>query len=671
MRTIIRASLIAVSALLVSCSDPELVPQKKVIVLGIDGMDPEVASRLMAEGKMPNFKKLAEEGGFSPLGTSIPPESPVAWSNFITGRNPGGHGVFDFLHHEWHETTDEDGTVEHTFMPVDSIAGSTPVTRSVNVFGMEMPLSGGDQYNKRLGTPFWVKLEDADVPATVYKIPANFPVVASTQRTISGMGTPDLAGGYGKYFVYTDDQFAIGQDDHATGGEVINVSIYEGSHSFTSELKGPPALDGKGDLTSPLRVDIDPEEPLVRIVVGEGETSETIILREGEWSDYVTVDFEVIPYVMGVNGITRFKLQEVRPTFKLFVDPINIDPRAPVADISTPPEWATELADSHGLFETKGMPENTKALEEGVISDDEFREYSISLWERRKRMMLDLLDQHESGLFFYYVSSIDLNSHMMWRLMDAAHPGHDEATGPKNSGFIEWLYMDLDKQLAEVRKRVSPDDTLIVMSDHGFSPFYRKFSLNTWLLENGYLVLKDYDAEKDGELRDVLGLAAVDWSKTRAFNFGFQTIYLNLKGREAMGIVEPDDADALITEICERLAGAKDPQSGKKVALRVNKAKDIYAGEAMEHSPDIVVGFTREVRNSNESAQGEVPRELISDNLEEWSGCHLMAAELVPGVLFSNREIRIENPKLYDLTATILKEYGVELTEDMVGKPIW
>src|SRR5690606_22093796 len=151
-----------------------------------------------------------------------------------------------------------------------------------------------DAYNKRKGTPFWVHLEEHGVPATIYKMPANFPPVPSGQKTISGMGTPDLAGGYGKYFVYTDDQFAVNQEDGATGGVVKNVSIYPGTNAFTAALEGPPKPTERADpATAPFRVDIDPTEPLARIQIGEGETARSIVLKEGEWSDYVTVDFEV------------------------------------------------------------------------------------------------------------------------------------------------------------------------------------------------------------------------------------------------------------------------------------------------------------------------------------------------------------------------------------------
>lgn len=665
MLDVLRRPLVALAfAVLVLASCDDEGPGHRVIVIGVDGMDPQIARRLMDEGRMPNFKRLAGEGGFAELGTSIPPESPVAWSNFITGRNPGGHGVFDFLHYEWHQDP-ESG--EWSFVPVDSIAGAEEPGASISLFGYELPLSGGDPINKRVGDAFWQVLERHDVPATVFKIPANYPPVETGEHTHSGMGTPDLKGGYGTYFVYTDDPFAV--SDKIKAGEVVTVSIYDGS--FRDFLYGPENTlveveEGRPHpvAKTPLRVDIDPEEPIVRILVGDEEDAEPVVLREGEWSDYVPVTFELVPHLVTIDGITRFHLQQVRPTFRLFVDPINFDPRSPAIPLCTPDDWSAEIAERYGLYETKGMPENTKALDEGALDDDEYREYSQMIWKRRKELLFDLLGEHKDGLFFFYFSSIDLNSHMMWRCMDPNHPAHDADTSPENAGFIEWLYEDLDRVVGRVMEGLRPDDTLVVMSDHGFAPFYRKVHLNTWLREKGYLVLKE-GADPEA------GPAAIDWSRTRAFNFGFQTIYFNLEGRDPMGIVKPSEADALARRIRDELLALTDPKTGKRAVKRVYLAGVDYDGEAMAHAPALVVGFDREYRNSDESTQGQVTETVFEDNTGEWSGCHLMAAEVVPGVLFANRPIRVSDPKLYDLTATLLAEYGIEPPEGMVGRPIW
>lgn len=665
MQALRRSLPLLLTGLLLSGCNESQENRHRVVVLGIDGMDHGLSQRLMAEGRLPNLAALSEEGGFRALGTSIPPESPVAWSNFITGQNPGGHGIYDFLQPNWIETEGGDAM----FVGEDSIYHGTEDSWILRGFGYKLPLKPGDSMNKRRGATFWEVLEDHGIPATVFKIPANYPPTPTEQKVLSGMGTPDVSGGYGTYYIYTDDQFALPEEVEAKN--VVAVTIYD--NVIQTFLKGPenPLIDvQKGDPPAitkvPLRIDIDPTEPLVRIRVG-GDDGEQVILREGEWSEFTEANFDIVPYVTGVTGIVRFYLQEVRPTFRLFVDPINASPLAPAFDMSTPPEWVTELAEKYGLFMTKGMPENTEALKQGVISHEEMRAHSLLIYESRKKLLFDLLDDHQSGLLFDYFSSIDLNSHMFWACMDDQHPGHVKDTTQAARDFIEWLYEDMDRVIGEVRRRMAPEDTLIVMSDHGFSPYYRAFNLNTWLLENGYLTLKE-DADRDA---DPGFLSLVDWSKTRAYNFGFCGLYLNLKGRDPMGIVEPSQADALVDEICSRLIKVVDPENGEPVFLRMYKSREVYSGEAVELAPEIVVGFQREYRNSDKSSIGEVPKELIGDNLKAWSGCHLMAAEAVPGVLFSNRDIRVEDPKLYDLTATILSEYGIEKPDNMVGRPLW
>ena len=74
--------------------------RKKVIVLGIDGLDPRLCERMIGEGQLPALARMRKVGGYRRLGTSIPPQSPVAWANFITGADPGVHGIFDFIHRD-------------------------------------------------------------------------------------------------------------------------------------------------------------------------------------------------------------------------------------------------------------------------------------------------------------------------------------------------------------------------------------------------------------------------------------------------------------------------------------------------------------------------------------------------------------------------------------------
>ena len=150
---------------------------KKVLVLGFDGMDPRLVTMWMNEGKLPAFKKLAAQGGFQPLGTSIPPQSPVAWSNFITGMNPGGHGIFDFIHRD-----------PKTYFPVFSASETAEATQDLPLGKISSFPSRAERSGTSAGRAFWQILEDHDIPATVFKMPANYPPVADETKDALGHG---------------------------------------------------------------------------------------------------------------------------------------------------------------------------------------------------------------------------------------------------------------------------------------------------------------------------------------------------------------------------------------------------------------------------------------------------------------------------------------------------
>ncbi|HXS09304.1 MAG TPA: alkaline phosphatase family protein, partial [Candidatus Krumholzibacteria bacterium] len=164
-----------------------------VVVLGIDGMDPDLLQKFVAEGRLPNFERLMKEGTFSKLGTSIPPQSPVAWSNFSTGMDPGGHGIFDFIHRD-----------PKTYQPVFSAADVIEPGRTLNVGDWVLPLSKGGARQLRTGETFWQILDKEGVPCTLIRVPANYPPVPTNARTLAGMGTPDLIGSYGTFTLYTN-----------------------------------------------------------------------------------------------------------------------------------------------------------------------------------------------------------------------------------------------------------------------------------------------------------------------------------------------------------------------------------------------------------------------------------------------------------------------------------
>ena len=489
---------------------------KRVIVLGLDGMDPTLVRALIDMGRAPNFKKLAEMGSFSKLGTTMPALSPVAWSTFITGMSPGGHGITDFVVRD-----------PKTYMPVFSIFENTEPDVVFSVGDIHLPIKGGGPVNRRQGTPFWSYLTERGIPAWVSKIPTNYPVEDTATMAISGMGTPDLTDAYGLFSYFTSDPF----EDYAgmEGGTVQYVDVND--DVVHANLLGPvnglkTLQDDSRDPTInttkiPFTVYIDRQADGVRLDI----QGQSILLKRGHYSPWVSVEFELLPIVGTVRGNARFLLKEVGPHFKLYVTPINIDP-VHQAGAVYPAELGAEIARDIGAFWTKGLPCDTKAFDYKVLNDEEYVGQAELVLAERMALFDHLWSGFDTGLFYFYVSSTDQDAHMMWRNMDKTHPMHAESD-PRFAGYIMDLYAEMDKLVGKVLPAVDDKTLLLICSDHGFTQFGRQFHLNTWLRDNGWLAVKP-GAEKKPET----SIFDIDWSRTAAYGIGFNALYLNLEGRE-------------------------------------------------------------------------------------------------------------------------------------------
>jgi predicted AlkP superfamily phosphohydrolase/phosphomutase len=393
-----------------------------------------------------------------------------------------------------------------------------------------------------------------------------------------------------------------------------------------------------------------------------------VLLREGEWSDWVELDFDALPFgLMNLRGAVRFFAMELRPAFELYVSAVNLSASSPPQPVTSPEDWVAELYDRLGPFYTVGMPEETGALRDGVFSDDDYLR-QVALVQRDSRAMLELaLDRFAPGdATFVYLSDIDLQCHMLWRHADPkypglAHPARDPAVAAAHAHDIERFYQDVDAALGRVRERLPQGTRLFVMSDHGFQPYTRKFHLNAWLREHGYLVLAD------GARTGRVGLEDVDWSRSRAYGIGFNGLYLNLAGREARGIVRPEQAAALLAEIGAALEAERDPANGEAVVLRAYPASEAFHGARASEGPDLVVGYNLGYAGSDPSTLGEITEAVLEDNTSRWSGNHLIDPRLVPGVLLVNGPLAEGEHDLTDVTASILDHYGLPPVEGMRG----
>jgi predicted AlkP superfamily phosphohydrolase/phosphomutase len=631
--------------------------QRKVIVVGLDGLDANYITRLLGEGKLPNMSRLQQMGGFRALTSSIPPESPVAWASFITGTDPGGSNIFDFIHRD-----------PENYFPYLSIARSEGATKTLGLGKWELPLAGGKVESLRTGRPFWEVLNDQGIPASAYRVPTNFPPPPSATKQLAGLGAPDLRGSYGESSYFTNDPGEMNKE--ISGGKIYPVHIAKGrvasrligpENSLRKAEKNSSGEEVKPDTYVDFEVWLDQAHKLGKIVIQGQE----ILLRQGEWSGWVPLSFELIPHVKSVAGIVRFFLKEVSPHFKLYVSPINVDPVDPALPIAVPDNFSQELAEKFGRFYTQGFPHDVKALRNGVLSDEEYLQQSGLAFGEEKEMYEAALHDFSEGLLFYYFATTDRTQHMFWRLIDPKHPAYDAKLARAVGPVMQECYLAADKLVGQAMSVLDDKTTLIVMSDHGFGPYYRSFNLNTWLARNGYLA----GVNKWGADDDIFYNA--DWQNSAAYGVGFNALYLNLSGREKEGSIPPDSRRDLLARLAKELPEVRDPDNGQRIIEKVYLGEQVYTNPDPARAPDLVIGYARGYRCSDTSVLGGVTEKLVEDNLDKWSGDHCIDRSAVPGILFSNKPIAAENPALPDVTAGILAEFEVPKPAAMTGKSIW
>jgi predicted AlkP superfamily phosphohydrolase/phosphomutase len=616
---------------------------KQVIVLGLDGLDYTLTEQMLAEGKLPHLAALRDRGCFKPLGTTLPPISPVAWSSFQTGVNPGKHNIFDFL------TPDL-----RTYAPKLSSVEIRPPRRILRLGKYQLPLGKAQIRLLRKSKPFWNVLSEHGISSCILRVPITFPPEKLRGVLLSAMCVPDLRGTQGMFSYYTTRPRVEGEH---TGGEFHNV--VRTGNTIKAQLVGPQ---------NPLRTDgIVLKEPFVVTIKGPGQAVLKINgvkheLRQDEYTDWIQVRFGMGPG-LGVGGLCKFLLLGTEPEFELYVTPINIDPAKPAMPVGYPSVYSVYLANKQGSFATLGLAEDTWALNEHVLTDQHFLQQCIDMDREREAMFFDALEKVPNGLVAVVFDGTDRLQHTFWRYIDPEHPAYPGKEAWRHQTVIEDLYRRMDDLVGRTVARCQGQDKLLfVISDHGFNTFRRGVDLNCWLAENGYLKVLPGRGHEEY-------LAGIDWSQTRAFALGLAGIFLNLKGKYSQGIVEPGaEADKLRDEIAGRLGLLVDPKNGASAIKNVYVAPKVYRGPYKENGPDLIPGYQRGYRISWDTAVGKTTASVFHDNTKPWSGDHCIDPTLVPGVLFCNHKVQTEKPRLMDIGPTVLSMFGVPVPEYMDGK---
>ncbi|MGD9724421.1 MAG: alkaline phosphatase family protein [Pirellulales bacterium] len=629
----------------------------RVVILGLDGLDPVLVDRFMAEGWLPNLERLGRAGTYTRLGTTWPPLSPVAWSSFSTGVNPGKHNIFDFVNRN-----------PADYRPLISSVQIRPARRRLRLGKFEIPLGRPSITPLRKSKPFWSVLGEGGVFGAVLRVPITFPPDRFHGVQLSAMCVPDLRGSQGTFCFFTEGTAAaIGNGEHeepAHGdGAGDTVLVTRQGNTVHADLPGP---------ANPLRADGAVTHARLKIVQdARGRTvlhvdGERVELVPHQYTAWINVSFRLAG-VIKARGMCRFYLKQFGPKFAMYCTPIHIDPDRPVMPISHPAAYSTYLARQFGSFATLGLAEDTGSLSQGVLSEEAFLEQAYDIDDERQQMFFDALRCVRRGLVACVFDAPDRIQHMMWRFLDDEHPARpqDPARLAAHRQSIPELYARMDKLVGRTIEALGDDTALIVMSDHGFKPFRRCVDLNAWLREHGYLALKEGAASSDRAY-----LADVDWSRTRAYAIGLAGLYINQCGRESHGIVPAADSAALAAEIAGRLSGLRDVERNCVAVHQAVARGTVYRGPYVEAAPDVIVGYNVGYRVSWGAAVGKCGTTVFQDNTKAWSGDHCIHPDLVPGILFSNWKLAAVPANIVDIAPTALELLGLGKPSYMDGKSL-
>jgi len=532
----------------------------KTVILGFDSFDPSIFERMAGQGQLPHLSKLMDAGGYARLEVSSPPQTEVSWTCIATGTDPGNHGIFDFVLRD-----------PNSYIPYVSIL---PMKKTALGEGFVPPYTTKTFFEEAAGMGY---------PATALWWPAMFPARPDLPvNTLPGLGTPDIRGQLGVGTLFTTE-------DETKKKTAVARLADSGAGRFSGTLSGPTVKGRSGVTTATLPVTVEAlDATRARLIVGD----QKIELKLGQWSDIVELKFKAGTF-FNIHAIARFILTELGGAVRVYSLPLQIHPLHSAWHYASSPAFAKSLWTKVGPYLTLGWPQDTTGLEEGCISDEQFLALCDTIFDRRVQIFFHLLDQFKEGVLASIFDDLDRVQHMFY------HNRLDVAQA--------W-YKKLDDFVGEVSARLNGKHRLLVLSDHGFSVFKHKVHLNRWLAEQGWLVLKDGASEGS--------LAEVDWTRTKVYAVGLNSLYLNVSGREGQGTVAAQDIEPLLAEVQKKLLDWIGPD-GNAVVERARLKHEVYTGPYSRLGPDLVVGYAPGYRASSETGLGKVPAATIEIN----TGC--------------------------------------------------
>ncbi|MCC7417358.1 MAG: alkaline phosphatase family protein [Acidobacteria bacterium] len=662
---------------------PSAQVDRKLVVLGFDGLDPDLVARWIDAGTLPNMRAVAARGALRPLETAASGSPASAWASFATGVNPGRHDIYGLFARD-----------PATYAPAFALVRREPG----RFFLQTIPTTPASAVSLRRGTSFWVRAGETGVRSSILAVPGTYPPEpVPNGELLSGFPIPDLLGGQGR-FQYFGTDVQPGDEGRSDRGGIRTRLVFDGD-SARADLMGPgdpivqqalrerraaPAaadadriaiavLEARETLRLPFAIHWNRKDRAATVVIGD----DSVLLRQGEWSRWIDLDFRA-NFLVTRHGMAQMYLARADSELNLYVTPINWKPDRPPMPMSSPASLSADLFERLGYYRTLARSEAAGALNDGLIDEQAFMDDLFRAFDDRAEMILQRIDNGQWDLLVGVVDSTDRVQHMMWRFLDRSHPRYDKALAAKFGDAIERVYRRADDLVGEILARLDPDTPLLIVSDHGFHSFRQALDLDAWLEDQGFLARRPVPAPlpaRGGPPGEGLDPArdTIDWTRTRAYAMGAGQIYLNLEGREPRGIVAPGaEARALEDDLASRLLALTDPKTGQRVVDGVYRAADMYSGPFAGHAPELQVGTADGYRVSRPAMRGEPSEGIIEANEEKWSGDHAgFDYRHTPGVLLSSRPLASDVPRIVDIAPTILRYFGIAAAAELDGRPLF
>ncbi|WP_238900373.1 alkaline phosphatase family protein [Clostridium sp. YIM B02500] len=579
---------------------------QKLLVLGVDGMDPKVSQKFLKEGKMPNLKKLIERGSarddLRQIG-AIPTITPPCWTTLATGAYPGTHGITCY----WRQS---------------------PESLDAVVYNMDSRNCTAEQ--------IWNITSEADLKTLVWHWPGsswpptshseNLSVVDGTQPGSVNMGVAQLdwekvivaspeieevryaprvekPAGVGCIITdlegtlddeVDDEMMELWWGDTARQGGEIRTYVMDDNDTeivigskVAYDIVNSPLKDAKGWKNAPegaKEFTIITSSGVTRrpalILKNEAGEYDKVAIYKNKKADEPIVILEKDKMVTGIiDDVTKKEVTKpaCRSMKILELDPQGNKVRVWISnalDISNDQLW-------HQKSLYKDITENVGHVPPvsliGGEDDELVREIFEPSWAIYDKWQADCLNycikEKKYDVVFSHLHNIDCAGHQLWHLAKTLEPW-DYTDEKVYQEFIEKFYIQTDDYIGEFLHLLDEGWTVLLVSDHGLMvgenvpPILGEYGgLNTKVMEElGYTVLKK---DKDGN-----STREVDWDKTRAVQIRSNYIYINLKGRDKYGIVDPKDKYDLEEQIISDLYNYRDDKTGKRVVGICLRNKD-------------------------------------------------------------------------------------------------